>query len=59
MKKTIIAGFIALTAVLGVATYVPGLTAVAAPIDEVQKGVNAAGGAMKKRTPSARGSKIS
>lgn len=50
MKKTIIAGFIALTAVLGIATYVPGLTAVAAPIDEVQKGVNAAGGDEEKNT---------
>jgi hypothetical protein len=54
MKKTIIAGFIALTAVLGVATFVPSLTAVAAPIDEVEKGVNAAGGDEETNTLGAR-----
>lgn len=54
MKKMIITGFIVLTAILGVTAFVPSLTAVAAPIDEVQKGVNAAGGDEEKNTLGAR-----
>lgn len=44
MKKSIIAAFIVFTAVLGAASFIPSLTAVAAPVDEIQDGVDAAGG---------------
>ncbi|MDX2776378.1 pilin [Streptomyces caniscabiei] len=53
MKK-IAAALITLTAIVGVASFVPSPTVNAAPVDEIQRGVNASGGDEETNTLGAR-----